>query len=44
MDNRYRHFIHEAGDRLVAQFDTAKLPEKFFTSPCSTLFKLSKVQ
>jgi len=35
---------HEVGDRLVAQFNTAKLPEKFFTPPCSTLLKLSKVQ
>jgi len=44
VDNRYRHLIHEVDDRLVAQFNTAKLPEKFFTPPCSTLLKLSKVQ
>jgi len=44
VDNQYRHFIHEVDDRLVAQFNTAKLPEKFFTPPCSTLLKLSKVQ
>jgi len=44
VDNRYRHLIHEVDDRLVAEFNTAKLPEKFFTPPCSTLLKLSKVQ
>ena len=43
MNNRYQHFIQEVDERLVARFNTAKLPEKFFTPPCSTLLKLSKV-